>query len=120
MSIRLIYRHIKHHARCSGYDQLVKYVDGEAFRESGLGHRLSQMMRWRRLKRIPYYRSAWYGGPALRREIDICLKMLAPRKTLYRFLCAEKGLAQGQMYLEALSSRRELPDPLMRGFMLNG
>ncbi len=92
MAVRLIYNHIVHHARCSGYDQLAKYVDGEAWVGKGWPHRYAQRIPWRKLEQMPYYHSAWYGGPALRREIEIRLRMLVPGRTLYHFLYAENDL----------------------------
>lgn len=105
MRVRLIYNHIKHHARCSGYDQLAKYVEGEAFTETGLGHRLSQKISWQKLEKLPYYHSAWYGGPALRRELDICMKMMAPKKTIYHFFYAENDLRVTSLWKLRLNNR---------------
>ncbi|MEM7201784.1 MAG: glycosyltransferase [Planctomycetota bacterium] len=92
MAVRLIYNHIAHHARCSGYDQLAKYVNGEAYVQEGLPNKLAESISWKRIRNMPYYRSAWYGGPALRREIEICVRMLVPQRTIYHFLYAENDL----------------------------
>lgn len=105
MPVRLIYNHIKHHARCSGYDQLAKYVDGEAFVGSGLAHRLAEKVGWKRLEKFSYYHSAWYGGPALRRELEICMKMMVPRKTLYHFFYAENDLRVTSLWKLRLNNR---------------
>lgn len=105
MAVRLIYNHITHHARFSGYDQLAKYVDGEAFQSKGLPRRFAEKISWQRLKKMPYYASQWYGGPALRREIEICVRMLAPSKHLYHFLYAENDLRVSSLWKPKLNNR---------------
>lgn len=91
MRVRLIYNHIKHHAAHSGYDQLAKYVGAKAYR-SGLFGWFSRRISWQRLARHPAYHTNWYGGPAMRREIEICARMLLPARTAYHFFYAENDL----------------------------
>ena len=105
MQIRLIFNHIQHHARFSGYDQLAKHVDAKRFEGSGLSHRLAQKISWQRLQKFSYYHSKWYGGPALRREIEICAKMLLPRGILYHFLYAENDLRVTSLWRLRLNNR---------------
>ena len=92
MSVRLIFKHIEHHARHSGYDQLVKYVDGEPFVGGGRLQRNAEAIPWEEIERMPYYYSPWYGGPQLRREIEIRWRMRRPTGTIYHFLYAENDL----------------------------
>jgi glycosyltransferase involved in cell wall biosynthesis len=105
MPIRLIYNHIQHHARFSGYDQLAKYVDAEPFEGKGLAHRWAEKISWKRLAKFSYYDSAWYGGPALRRELEICARMLLPSSTLYHFFYAENDLRVTSLWKLRLNNR---------------
>jgi len=91
MAVRLIYNHIEHHARHSGYDQLAKYVQGKAYRKGPL-FRVADALPRRWLERLPYHGTSWYYGDAIPREVEICGRMLLPRKTLYHFFYAENDL----------------------------
>lgn len=91
MRVRLIYNHIEHHAAHSGYDQLAKYVDARPYR-AGLVGLFSRLISWRRLAKHPAYHTNWYGGPAMRREIEICARMLWPGRTAYHFFYAENDV----------------------------
>ncbi len=105
MAVRLIYNHIDHHARFSGYDQLAKYVDGEAFVSGGLAKRMVDKVSWRRIRKLPYYHSNWYGGPQMRRELEICLRMLKPVRTLFHFFYAENDLRISSLWKPKLNNR---------------
>ena len=91
MAIRLIYNHIAHHARHSGYDQLARYVEAEPY-ETGLLSRLFRKLPRRFMQGLPALRTPWYGEQALRRELEICGRSLLPRRTLYHFFYAENDL----------------------------
>ncbi len=88
----LICNHIDHHARNSGYDQLAFHVEGEPYRSGGGSRILARALPWKLLKRVPAIRTNWYNKDALRREIEICLRILAPRGDIYHFLYPENDL----------------------------
>ncbi len=58
MRIRLIYNHIAHHAKYSGYDQLAKYVRAKPY-EDGLFYKLTGKIDYKRLERSPAYHTPW-------------------------------------------------------------
>ena len=91
MPVRLIYNHIAHHAKHSGYDQLAKYVRGKPYRPGPVFH-LAKRMRKKWIERLPYHGSKWYWGDAIPREVEICARVMVPRKTLYHFFYAENDL----------------------------
>lgn len=91
MAVRLIYNHIEHHARHSGYDQLAKYVRGKAY-SKGLLFLIANSLPRKWLARLPYYDTSWYYGDAVPREVEICGRLLMPSKTLYHFFYAENDL----------------------------
>ena len=105
MQVRLIYNHIEHHARHSGYDQLAKYVDAKAYEAGGLSHRVVNKIGIKRLREFSYYKSNWYGGPALRRELEICLRMLKPTGTIYHFFYAENDLRHSALWKVRLNNK---------------
>lgn len=88
MRVRLICKPHEHHAAHSGYDLVANYVDGRPYR-SGLLGCLSRRISERRLARHPVFHSNWYDAAAMRREIEICARMLVPRRTVYHFLYPE-------------------------------
>lgn len=91
MPIRLIYNHIEHHAKHSGYDQLAKYVRGKPYRTGPVFH-LAKALPKKWLEKLPYHGTTWYWGDAIPREVEICARVLLPRHTLYHFMYAENDL----------------------------
>ncbi len=91
MAIKLIYNHIEHHASHSGYDQMAKYVAADAYQE-GLFFKLFQKLPKKIVDKIPATKTPWYWGKALPRELEMCVRSLIPKKTLYHFFYAENDL----------------------------
>jgi glycosyltransferase involved in cell wall biosynthesis len=91
MAVRLIYNRIAHHARHSGYDQLAKYVRGKAYRPGPVFH-LAKALPKKWLEKLPYHGTTWYWGDAIPREVEVCARVLLPRRTLYHFFYAENDL----------------------------
>lgn len=104
MAIRLIYNHIEHHAGHSGYDQMAKYVDGKPYSE-GLFFRLFKRLPKKIVDRIPATKTPWYWGKALPRELEMCVRCLIPKKTLYHFFYAENDLRLSSRFRPRFNNR---------------
>ncbi|MBK8978307.1 MAG: glycosyltransferase [Planctomycetes bacterium] len=92
MRIRLIYNHITHHARLSGYDMMARYTLGDAY-ETGPVYRFAKKyVTWKRLEKYRVYHTPWYGGDKMRRELEVIVRNFLPRKTLTHFYYAENDL----------------------------
>ena len=88
MNVRLIFRHIEHHAGRSGYDQLARFVQARPYRP-GLLYRLARKMPESFIQRIKAFNSQWYRREALFTELEIIGRMAAPVRRLYHFLYGE-------------------------------
>ena len=91
MSVRLIFNHIEHHAKHSGYDQLAKYVDAKQY-DKGIVFRLAKQVPESWLKKIDAWHTPWYWGDAMPREFEMIARMWIPRRRLYHFFYAENDL----------------------------
>ncbi len=92
MRIRLIYNHIAHHAKFSGYDIMAQYTLGEPYHYGPLFRLAQKHATWKRLEKYPVYHTPWYGGDQMRRELEVIGRCMLPRKTLYHFYYAENDL----------------------------
>ena len=92
MRIRLIYNHIAHHAKYSGYDIMAQYTEGEAYSYGSLYRLAQKHATWKRLEKYKAYHTPWYGGDQMRRELEVIGRCMLPRKTLYHFYYAENDL----------------------------
>jgi glycosyltransferase involved in cell wall biosynthesis len=92
MRIRLIYNHIAHHAKYSGYDIMAQYTMGEAYRTGRVFRFAQKRVSWKRLEKYKAYHTPWYGGDQMRRELEIITHSMLPRRTLYHFYYAENDL----------------------------
>jgi len=92
MDICLIYNHIEHHAEHSVYDMMARYSLGSAYAQGPIFRFLQRWITYKRLRKYAVYRSTWYGGDKMRRELEVIARVCLPRRVLYHFYYAENDL----------------------------
>ena len=91
MKILLVYSHIPHHSKHSGYDQLAGYIPFSSQYQPGKIFRWLSARDPNRFKRFKAIHSNWYHFHHFSMEMELSMRINAVNKTIVHFLYGENN-----------------------------